>query len=79
MLLLRSSKVFVLFPYKDGTYGQKTFKVNNKEWITVHNNNADYGCLIVIANNEPKDKSKPYETRTLAVFRDWIYWQALDE
>ena len=58
-------KIVVFFPD-----GQRTFETAcEEEYLEV--NNTENGCLVVICRADlPK-----YRPITLAVFKDWIYWE----
>ena len=65
-------KIVVHFPYPDqkGTFGTTTFEVKDKKAEYLLVDNTEQGCLIIRCAAElPK-----YNTHTLAVFKDWIYW-----
>lgn len=70
-------KIVVLFPYPDekGTLGQKTFEVPDETAEYLEVNNTDEGCLVVLRDAElPK-----YKRQTLAVFKEWIYWENIED
>jgi len=72
------NKVVVFFPLASisgtATYGQKTYETcTDEEYLEA--NNTDKGDLVILCKADlPK-----YTPITLAVFKDWIYWERLEK
>lgn len=56
------------------TYGSKTYETCTEE-EHLEANNTDKGYLVILCK---ADLSK-YTPITLAVFKDWIYWERLEK
>jgi len=67
-------KIVVLFPDSQGRSNKRTFETAcEEEYLEV--NNTDKGCLVIRCDADlPK-----YTPITLAVFKDWIYWERVNE
>jgi len=72
------NKVVVLFPLVSGTgtetYGQKTYETCTEEEY-LEANNTDKGDLVILC----KAQLPKYTPITLAVFKEWIYWERLEK
>ena len=79
-MLLKKVKVLFLYPDSGGAVGSKTFTTKKHE-LKVYNTDAGY----LVLEDWAKDRGKNHkatigrEWETLAVFKEWIYWEKVED
>lgn len=73
------NKVVVFFPLAGSvagtqTYGSKTYETRTEEEY-LELNNTDAGYLVILCRAD----LQKYVPITLAVFKEWIYWERLEK